>query len=47
MIISATGGGGLRFIENQKVIELYPRKGAMVTSAVLDFLKLWDYFRSF
>jgi hypothetical protein len=47
MIISATGGGELLFIRTKQVIELHPIKGAMVTSAVLDFLKQWDYFRSF
>lgn len=47
MIIMATGGGDLVFTRKKQIIELHPIKGAMVTSAVLDFLKQWDYFRSF
>lgn len=47
VIISANGGGDLVFAKKKHVIELHPIKGAMVVSKVLDFLMLWDYFRSF
>jgi len=47
IIISATGGGELLCVRKKQIIELNPKKGALVTSAVLDFLKQWEYFRSF
>lgn len=46
IIIQGTGHGRLSAIKSN-MIEIQPTKGACVISEVLDFLKLWDYFRPF
>lgn len=47
IIIQATGKGNLEFNWPRDIIELHAAKGARVISAVLDFLKQWEYFRHF
>jgi len=47
IIIQATGTGDLAFNWIRDIIQLVPATGARVASAVLDFLQLWDCFRSF
>jgi len=47
VVIEATGQGNLAFVYGKGVIELHDSKGARVVSAVLDFLKLWEYFGPF
>jgi hypothetical protein len=46
-IIQATGLGELQFLYTKEMIRLRPATGPRVVSAVLDFLKNWDYFGSF
>ena len=47
IIIQGTGEGDLAFDRPQNLIHLHAAKGARVVSAVLDFLKQWDYFKPF
>lgn len=47
IVIKATGGGDLIFQKAKNIIILQAAEGARVTSSVLDFLKLWNYFRHF
>lgn len=46
IVIQATGYGR-PLLTNPNTIEMQPTKGACVVSEVLDFLKLWEYFRPF
>ena len=47
IIIHGTGEGDLAFNRHKNVIQLHAARGARVVSAVLDFLKQWDYFKPF
>jgi hypothetical protein len=47
VIIEATGQGHLAFVYGPNRIEFQDAKGARVVAAVLDFLKLWEYFAAF
>jgi hypothetical protein len=47
IIIQATGHGELQFMYTAPRIELTPATGPRVVSAILDFLKNWDYFGGF
>jgi hydroxymethylpyrimidine pyrophosphatase-like HAD family hydrolase len=47
IIIQGTGTGDLAFDWPRNLIRLHAAKGARVVSAVLDFLKQWDYFKPF
>ena len=47
IIIQGTGAGDLAFDWPKNLIHLHAAKGARVVSAVLDFLKQWDYFKPF
>ena len=47
IIIQGTGTGDLAFEWPRNIIRLHAAKGARVVSAVLDFLKQWDYFMAF
>lgn len=47
IIIQATGQGDLAFISDKNYIGLHTAIGARVITRILDFLKLWGYFRHF
>ncbi len=47
IIIKATGLGELQFKYAHDIIQLTPATGPRVASAILDFLKNWDYFGGF
>ena len=47
IIIKATGQGDLQFGYSKDITQLSPARGPRVTSAILDFLKTWDYFGCF
>jgi len=47
IVIMATGEGDLAYDSSKDVVSLKKAKGARVVSAVLDFLKQWNYFQRF
>lgn len=47
IIIQATGQGDLAFISDKNYIGLHTAIGARVITRIVDFLKLWGYFRHF